>query len=349
MTPAAALLRAAYLLERQLAPSAKVAAFRRAAEVVGALDPDHVARLVRSGRVTDLAGIGPSTGGVVADAVEGRPSAYLAALEEASRIPVEQGADLLAALRGDAHAHSVWSDGGATTGAMARAARALGHEWLAMTDHSPRMSVARGLTPDRALAQLEEVAGLNADLEAEAAAGAAPFLVLSGMEVDINEDGSLDAPDELLGRLDLVVASPHVKLRMERPAMTRRLVLAAAHPHVDVLGHCTGRKVGWGKDRPRPPAEFDADVVFAACARFGTAVEVNCRPERQDPPDELLEVALEWGCTLVVNTDAHAEGQLEWQGYGTERLARLGVGPDRVLNAGSAEAVRAWAQGLGAR
>jgi putative hydrolase len=193
------------------------------------------------------------------------------------------------------------------------------------------MSVARGLTPERLVGQHREIAEVNEAL--------APFRVLRGMEVDINEDGSLDFPDELLAQLDLVVASPHIKLSMERPAMTRRLVKAVANPHVDVLGHCTGRKVGWGGSKARKPADFDAEVVFAACERFGVAVEVNCRPERQDPPDELLELALEWGCDVAVDTDAHAPGQLEWQAYGCDRLARLDVGADRVLNAGTVEDV----------
>ena len=165
------------------------------------------------------------------------------------------------------------------------------------------------------------------------------------MEVDINEDGSLDAPDELLARLDLVVASPHVKLRMDRAAMTRRLVLAVANPHVDVLGHVTGRKVGWAGARVRPAADLDPDIVFAACARFDVAVEVNCRPERQDPPEELLAQALEWGCRLAVDTDAHARGQLEWQGYGCDKLAALGVGPERMINAASVDDLLAWVDG----
>ncbi|MPY93737.1 MAG: PHP domain-containing protein [Acidimicrobiia bacterium] len=328
-----ALERAAYLLERALSPTAKVKAFRRAAEVVSGLGPGELERLAAAGRVTELAGVGPSTGGVVDDAVAGRPSAYLDRLEEETAVPIGEGGALRDALLGDCHLHSTWSDGGASITEMAEAAQALGHEWLVLSDHSPRMSVARGLTPERMVAQHAEIAEVNEAM--------APFRVLRGMEVDINEDGSLDFPDELLAQLDVVVASPHIKLGMERPAMTRRLVLAVANPNVDVLGHCTGRKVGWGGSRPRPPASFDAEVVFAACQRFGVAVEVNCRPERQDPPDELLALALEWGCDLAVDTDAHAPGQLEWQAYGCDRLARLGIGPERVLNARNAEDVLA--------
>ena len=145
-----------------------------------------------------------------------------------------------------------------------------------LTDHSARLTVAHGLNRERLLEQLDEVAGLNEEL--------APFRILTGMEVDILEDGALDLDDDLLGRLDVVVASVHSKLRMERQQMTERMVLAVASPHVDILGHCTGRLIG-----KRPPSAFDADYVFAACQQFDTAVEINCRPERLDPPGELLD------------------------------------------------------------
>jgi putative hydrolase len=121
--------------------------------------------------------------------------------------------------------------------------------------------------------------------------------------------------------------------------MTRRMVLAVSSPHVDVLGHCTGRIV---VGRGRPQSRFDADLVFAACARFGTAVEVNCRPERQDPPDDLLERALDWGCLLSIDTDAHAPGQLEWQPSGCDRAAQLGVGPEQVVNTWEADQLLDW-------
>ena len=144
------------------------------------------------------------------------------------------------------------------------------------------------------------------------------------MEVDIFEDGTLDLSDEMLSRLDVVVASVHSKLRLPRADMTRRMVTAVANPHVDILGHMTNRKVsGTG----RAPSEFDAEIVFAACAKFNTAVEINCRPERQDPPEELLELAVEWDCYIAIDTDAHAPGQLEWQAYGCDKAVRCGVDP----------------------
>jgi putative hydrolase len=137
---------------------------------------------------------------------------------------------------------------------------------------------------------------------------------------------------------------------MDAPTMTRRLVLAAASPHVDILGHCTGRKLSSDGVQPasdttpkRPPSAFDADLVFAACARFDTAVEINCRPERQDPPDDLLALALEWDCKLAIDTDAHAPGQLEWQASGCDKAARHGVEVDRVVNTWDADRLVAWA------
>lgn len=162
------------------------------------------------------------------------------------------------------------------------------------------------------------------------------------MEVDIFEDGTLDLADEMLARLDLVVASVHSKLKLEREAMTRRMVMAIASPHTDVLGHCTNRKL---VGRGRPPSDFDPEIVFAACAQFDTAVEINCRPERQDPPEDLLELALEWECKVAINTDAHATGQLEWQPYGADKAARCEVPLDDIVNTWSADDLLAWTAG----
>jgi len=202
-----------------------------------------------------------------------------------------------------------------------------------LTDHSPRLTVARGLQPDRLRAQLDEVAALNEVL--------APFRILTGIEADILEDGSLDQEEELLGRLDVVVASVHSQLRMEPRAMTRRMVRAVANPHTDILGHPTGRLVAGGRGR-RPESSFDPAAVFAACAESGTAVEVNSRPERQDPPKRLLRLAVEAGCRLAIDTDAHAPGQLDWQLGGCERAFACGVTPDLVVNALPAAGLLAW-------
>jgi len=327
-----ALSEAVRLLDRVLAPGQKVRAFRNAAATVESLEPAELLERTQHGTLTELAGIGPSTATVITDAVLDRPSQYLADLEVRTRIDPGAGTELLSQLRGDCHSHTTWSDGGASVEAMARAAMALGHEYLVVTDHSPRLTVAHGLSPKRLREQLAEIEQLNQQL--------APFRILTGMEVDILVDGSLDLPDELLGELDLVVASVHSKLSMPEDEMTRRMVLAAASPHVDVLGHCTGRKV---VGRGRPQSRFDADLVFAACAQFGTAVEINCRPERQDPPEELLALALEWGCHISIDTDAHAPGQLEFLALGADKAVRNEVPVERIINTWPASELTSWA------
>lgn len=327
----AALRQAAYYLDRGFAPAGKARAFLRARGIVAGLEPGELERRVRSGTITELDGIGPSTGGVITDAVLGRPSEYLERLEVTTRQEPGPGAEVRAAIRGDLHAHTTWSDGGDSVRAMAETAAALGHEYLVITDHSPRLTVAHGLDADRLRAQLEEIAVLNEEL--------APFRILTGMEVDILEDGSLDLDAGLLAQLDLVVASVHSRLSMDERQMTRRMVAAVADPNVDVLGHCTGRKI---TGRGRKPSRFDAEVVFAACARFGTAVEINCRPERRDPPDELLDLALEWGCNVSIDTDAHAPGQLEWQPWGCDLAAGHGIDPARIINTWEADELLAW-------
>jgi putative hydrolase len=335
MDPAVALTQAIYYLDRELAPSSKVRAFVRAIDVVNDLGPDEVAARADAGTLTELDGIGPSTSQVITEALRDVTGGYLAKLEKRSRIPIGEGEDVRSALRGDCHLHSTWSDGGAPARVMAETAKALGHEYIVLTDHSARLTIAHGLDEKRLRSQLDEVRALNDEL--------APFRILTGMEVDILEDGSLDLSEPMLAELDLVVASVHSKMRLPKEEMTRRMVLAVASPHVDVLGHCTNRKiVGTG----RAPSQFDADLVFAACAQFGTAVEINCRPERQDPPEELLELALEWDCKITISTDAHAPGQMEWQVYGCDKAVRCGVPIESIVNTWAADDVLAW---VGAR
>jgi putative hydrolase len=327
-----ALGRAVYLLDRGLAPSQKVRAFQRAALTVEGLEDAELEARATTGTLEDLPAIGASTGAVIAAAVLGGNDTYLARLDaETSCLPAE-GAEIREVLKGDLHTHTRWSDGGAGVREMAETAIALGHRYLAITDHSPRLTVAHGLSEERLRDQLEEIAVVNEEL--------APFRILTGMEVDILEDGSLDLSDDVLCELDVVVASVHSKLRMESSAMTRRMVRAVANPNVDVLGHCTGRKiVGTG----RRPSAFDAELVFAACARFDTAVEINCRPERRDPPEELLELAMEWGCKVAIDTDAHAPGQMEWQNWGCDQAARLGIAAEAIVNCWEADDLLAWA------
>lgn len=332
MRPADALDRIVYLLDRALAEGQKVRAFARARDVVDEVGDDEVERLHAHGDLTDLSGIGPTTARVIAEALDGGVPSYLAELEATTTIPDGDGAGMRGALRGDCHTHSTWSDGGASIEKMARTAMALGHEYMVLTDHSPRLTIAHGLSADRLRRQLDEIDALNERLT--------PFRILTGIEVDILVDGSLDQREDLLARLDVVVASVHSKLRMERQEMTRRMVAAVASPHVDILGHCTGRKL---VGRGRPPSVFDAEIVFAACAQFDTALEINCRPERQDPPDELVDLAIDWGLRFAIDTDAHAPGQMEWLAYGCDKAARHDIPAEQIVNTMPADDLVGWA------
>ena len=331
------LRRIAFLLERAHESSFRVRAFRGAAAALARLDPEAVASRAAAGTLTDVNGVGDVTARCVAESVAGEEPVYLRRLEATAGTPVaEGGAALRAALRGDCHTHSDWSDGGSPIEEMAETARDLGHEYLVLTDHSPRLTIANGLSPERLARQLDVVAELNERLD--------PFRILTGIEVDILEDGSLDQTDALLDRLDVVVASVHSKLRMPRAEMTRRMLRAVENPHTDILGHCTGRNVtsqGRG-GKTRPESEFDADAVFAACAEHGVAVEVNSRPERLDPPKRLLRLAVEAGCLVAIDTDAHAPGQLDWQPLGCERAAACGVPVETVVNSWPAERLLEW-------
>ena len=334
MEPVRALQQAIHYLDRELAQPQKIRAFQNAIDVVQEVGEVKIAERAADGTLTDIAGIGRSTATVILDALNDETDGYLARLDERTRIPMREGRAVMEAIRGDCHTHTTWSDGSASLGAMAEAAMALGHEWMVITDHSARLTIAHGLNEERLARQLDEIESLNSEL--------APFRVLTGMEVDIFEDGTLDLAAEMLGRLDLVVASVHSKLRLPTEEMTQRMVTAIANPHTDVLGHCTNRKlVGTG----RPPSDFDPEIVFAACAQFDTAVEINCRPERQDPPEELLDIAVQWGCMIAIDTDAHATGQLEWQPYGADKAVRCGVPLDDIINTWHHEDLLAWTAG----
>ena len=331
--PVAALREVGFWLERGRAETHRVKAYRRAADVVAGLADAEFATRASEHSWRELAGIGPKTAAIIEQACAGEVPDYLAELRKEAKPIAPAGEELRAALRGDLHTHSDWSDGGSPIAEMMGVAAALGHEYCALTDHSPRLKVANGLSADRLLRQLDVFAELNEQM--------APFRILTGIEVDILDDGTLDQRADLLERLDVVVASVHWHLRDDSDTMTKRMVYAVANPNVDILGHCTGRLVE-GARGTRPESSFDAELVFEACRRYGTAVEINSRPERRDPPGRLIELAVEMDCLFSIDTDAHAPGQLAWQGYGCERALAHGVTAEKVIDTWPVEELLAW-------
>ncbi len=359
--PVADLRRIAFLLERSAEATYRVRAFRTAADTLAGLDAGEIATRAADGGLTQLSGVGTVTARCITESLQGEEPVYLRRLAATAGRSVDAAGDeLRGALRGDLHSHTDASDGGSPLREMAEAARGLGHDYLAVTDHSPRLTVARGLSAERLAAQLDEVAAVNREM--------APFRLLTGIEVDILADGSLDQDPDLLARLDIVVASLHSGLRADRAVLTRRMLTAIADPHTRILGHCTGRllaasarpdhrpdgtdsrtdsaprkRSGRGGGRSRPESEFDAARVFAACAGAGVAVEINCRPERLDPPKRLLRLAIEAGCRFAISTDAHAPGQLDWLPYGCARAAACGLDPADVVNTWPVDQLLDWA------
>jgi putative hydrolase len=335
LEPYDALRRIAFLLERSRAGTYRVKAFRGAAETVLETDPSELRSRARAGTLTDLPGIGPATESVIRETLEGAVPAYLKSLEDNATQPlVAGGLEVRAALRGDLHCHSDWSDGGSSIQEMVVTAMDLGHDYLVLTDHSPRLKIANGLSAERLTQQLGVIDSISSAV--------GDFRLLKGIEVDILDDGSLDQSPEMLSQLDIRVASVHSKLAMSSAPMTRRMIAAVENPRTNVLGHCTGRLVE-GSRGTRGQSSFDAAAVFEACAANGVAVEINSRPERCDPPDELVALALDADCLFSIDSDAHAPGQLEFQIYGCARAELLDVPLDRIVNTWALDRLLRWA------
>ena len=332
-----ALREIAFWLDRARADSRKAQAFRRSADIVEQMDAAERRRRLESGSWADVAGLGPTSVSVIVAAAAGTVPDYLARVRREGAEPLAHaGHDLLSQLRGDCHTHTDESDGSAPLEEMAETARALGREYLVVTDHSPRLTVARGLTEERLLDQGRRIEAFNASNPG--------IRLLKGIEVDILDDGTLDQSATALATLDVVVASVHSKLQMDAESMTHRMVMAVAKPRTNILGHCTGRLVAGDRGK-RAESRFDAEVVFEACRAFNVAVEINSRPERRDPPTRLLELARDMGCLFSIDTDAHAPGQLAFLEYGAERAYQVGIEPDRIITTWPVDRLLEWCAG----
>ena len=247
-------------------------------------------------------------------------------------------------LRGDCHTHSDWSDGVHSVEVMAEAARRRGYAYQVMTDHSQSLAIARGLTPDRVEEERAIIAGLNARFAQEEAVGTAPpgtpvegFRLLHGCELEIRADGRLDYEDDLLARFDLVVASLHVSRRQPRAELTARTLTAIRSPHVDVIAHPAGRMI-----QSRDDLDLDWPVVYEEAARTGTALEMNGSPHRLDLAIERARRAVEAGCILAIDSDAHKTAELDFVRWGISQARRAWVEPSIVLNTRPRDALLAW-------
>jgi putative hydrolase len=309
-----------YLLRQDSEEKFRAKAFSAAAWSLAVQRPDLMA-LHGANELTTLEGVGQGIAKVLAEVLETGKSRYLDRLREQMKQPARDDESALdfARYQGDIHSHSKWSDGKATMLEMARGAQAMGYRYLGVTDHSPRIKVVNGLDADRLLAQSREMADVQAQVPDVA--------LLQGIEVDILEDGALDLPDMVLELLDVVIASPHVKLRQEEAAMTERMLRAVSHPHVDVIGHPTGRRPG-----SREGATYDYEAVFKMAAGNHVALEIDCDPARMDLSPEMARLALESGCNFALDADAHAPAEFAYVPMGMWMARRAGIPENRILN-----------------
>ena len=309
-----------YLLRQDPEEKFRAKAFSAAAWSLAIERPD-LAALHSRNELTSLEGVGAGIAKVLAEIMETGGSRYLDRLRGQMNQPARDAESVLdlGRYQGDVHSHSNWSDGRATMLEMARGAQAMGYHYLGVTDHSPRIKVVNGLNADRLLAQSREMAEVQAEVPGVA--------LLQGIEVDILEDGTLDLPDMVLELLDVVIASPHVKLRQEPAAMTERMLRAVSHPHVDLIGHPTGRRPG-----SREGANYDFEAVFNEAARHRVAFEIDCDPARMDLSPEMARLALECGCNFTLDADAHAPAELAYVPMGMWLARRAGIPMERILN-----------------
>jgi putative hydrolase len=317
---AQALSEIGYLLRQNPEEVFRAKAFSAAAWSIAISRPDLEA-LYTAKDLASIEGVGAGIAKVLTELIETGQSRYLDRLRTEMGQPArddESSLDLTA-YQGDIHSHTNWSDGKATMLEMARGAEALGYRYLAVTDHSPRIKVVNGLDAERLLAQSRELAEVQAQFE--------DLTLLQGIEVDILEDGALDLPDAVLELLDVVVASPHVKLRQEPAAMTERMLRAVSHPNVDIVGHPTGRRPG-----SREGATYDFEAVFKEAARRGVALEIDCDPARMDLSPEMARLAFECGCNFSLDADAHMPAELTYVHMAAWMARRAGIPQDRILN-----------------
>lgn len=239
-------------------------------------------------------------------------------------------------MRGDLQMHTTWSDGASDVMGMARAAIALGYEYILITDHTAGLGIVGGLTPERVKQQRKEIDKVNAQLKKEGI----KFRVLHGAEVEVKSDGALDLPDDVLADLDLVQASVHTSLTQPREKITARAIKAMQNPHVDILGHPSGRLIN-----AREGADYDWEALFRAALEHRVALEINADPSRLDLNDVLARRAVELGCKLSISTDAHAPDGLRNMLYGVTVARRAWVTPDSVINAWPLSKLLKWAAG----